>query len=124
MKTSELTGAALDGAVAKAEGVLYPKGDVRLLDGKLFTIEPGDHETPDAWRKYDPSCDWSQGGPIIERERIQLHIDGNGNNFAVVWVKDIGYGPRIDGPTPLIAAMRCLVASRLGDTVEVPGELL
>jgi hypothetical protein len=27
------------------------------------------------------------------------------------------------GPTPLIAAMRCYVASRLGDEVDVPEEL-
>lgn len=27
------------------------------------------------------------------------------------------------GPTPLIAAMRCYVASKLGDEVEVPEEL-
>ena len=27
------------------------------------------------------------------------------------------------GPTPLIAAMRCYVASKLGDEVEVPDEL-
>jgi hypothetical protein len=28
------------------------------------------------------------------------------------------------GPTPLTAAMRCYVASKLGDEVEVPDELL
>lgn len=28
------------------------------------------------------------------------------------------------GPTPLIAAMRCFVASRLGDEIEIPEELL
>jgi len=27
------------------------------------------------------------------------------------------------GPTPLIAAMRCYVASKLGDEVEIPQEL-
>jgi hypothetical protein len=27
------------------------------------------------------------------------------------------------GPTPLIAAMRCFVSSRLGDEVEIPKEL-
>jgi hypothetical protein len=31
---------------------------------------------------------------------------------------------RAEGPTPLIAAMRCYVASKLGDTVEIPEELL
>jgi hypothetical protein len=28
------------------------------------------------------------------------------------------------GPTPLIAAMRCYVASKLGDEVDVPEELM
>jgi hypothetical protein len=28
-----------------------------------------------------------------------------------------------EGPTPLIAAMRCYVASKLGDEVEIPSEL-
>ena len=28
-----------------------------------------------------------------------------------------------DGPTPLIAAMRCFVASRLGEEVDMPEEL-
>ncbi len=28
------------------------------------------------------------------------------------------------GPTPLIAAMRCYVASKLGDEVDIPEELL
>ena len=30
----------------------------------------------------------------------------------------------LTGPTPLIAAMRYLIASKLGDEVEVPDELL
>jgi hypothetical protein len=28
-----------------------------------------------------------------------------------------------DGPTPLIAAMRCYVASKLGDEIDIPEEL-
>jgi hypothetical protein len=35
------------------------------------------------------------------------------------WDANVQYGP-----TPLIAAMRCYVASKLGDEVEVPDELL
>jgi hypothetical protein len=33
------------------------------------------------------------------------------------------YHNRQHGPTPLIAAMRCYVASKLGDAVEIPEEL-
>jgi hypothetical protein len=71
------------------------------------------------------STDWFQGGPIIEREKISLiYIAG-----ISVW-KAIQYQPNADtyptqlSPMPLIAAMRCYVASKLGDTVDIPEELL
>jgi hypothetical protein len=109
MKTSELTGAALDWAVAKCEGltVNIDGGMVRLI-GQPFD------------RHYDfwaPSTDWEQGGPIIERERIELEHDGH------TWWARIRADDDYTGPTPLIAAMRCYVASKLGDEVEVPEEL-
>ena len=108
MKTSDLTGSALDWAVAKAE-VQEPVGS--FLDGVVAH--------PD-YNKFYPSTDWSQGGPIIEREGIRLHRSVTGRWWA---------GPESDphrpvaGPTPLIAAMRCFVASRLGDTIDIPEEL-
>ena len=117
MKTSELTGAALDWAVATCEGI---------STAEFITL----HSLPasDAAWKYQYSTNWAQGGPIIEREEISTakleetlpdamaphpacwsgHIDG-------VYVRY--------GPTPLIAAMRCYVASKLGDEVDVPEEL-
>ena len=65
------------------------------------------------------ATDWAQGGPIIEREMIELvpYTDS-------LW--DAMYRDQHipnDGPTPLIAAMRCYVASKLGDDVDVPEEL-
>ena len=112
MKTSELNGAALDWAVAKIE---YTNpvtiGDTTLM---VFKDVPFD---------YHPSTDWSQGGPIIERENISI----TGTNFAW-WECDSGWYAHIgdhysSGPTPLIAAMRCYVASVLGDEVEIPSEV-
>ena len=107
MKTAELTGAALDWAVAKCEGVI--NGDA--LDTG-FILEGG----------YVPSTDWSQGGLIIEREKISLLTFG-----LVNWKATFDYGGSGTsdqyGPTPLIAAMRCYVASKLGDEVELPKEL-
>jgi hypothetical protein len=104
VKTSELTGAALDWAVAKCVGI--PKLEV-------------------VWERlqhsYLPSTDWAQGGPIIEREKIATAPD-TGLDW---WVASIKGGILIDhGPTPLIAAMRCYVASKLGDVVKIPEELL
>ena len=117
IKTSKLVGHALDWAVAKCEA--YKEKDF-CSDDKYFRDED------DIW--YSPSTDWAQGGPIIEREEINIlkleetlpdamaphpacwsgHIDG-------IFVRY--------GPTPLIAAMRCYVASKLGDEIKIPDNL-
>ena len=77
---------------------------------------------------FTPSTDWAHAGPIIERERITLRT-----NACVPghWAAYIDFGSsstavkaRQSGPTPLIAAMRCYVASMFGDEVEIPEELL
>ena len=122
IKTGELIGPALDWAVAKADENLYPKGDVRLLDGKVFTIEAGDYERSDRWQRYSPSTDWAQGGPILDRERITIRQWTDMSPIHAYMPHD--GAPWGAGPTPLIAAMRCLIASKLGREVEVPDELL
>jgi len=95
MKTSELSGAALDWAVTKCEGY--------------------DHEvTSNEWGMWGWATDWAQGGPLIERERIELEHDG------FIWWARIKADEEYSGPTPLIAAMRCYVASKLGDTIDIP----
>ena len=123
VQTKDLIGPALDWFVAKCCGELYPRGCVRLHSGRLFTIDPGDSETLDAWRKYEPSTDWAQGGLLIERENISVGYQGHlGVPLNSLWYAT----NRVDacgfGPTPLIAAMRCYV-SKLGDEVEIPDEL-
>jgi len=110
MKTSELTGAALDWAVAKCEG--WPM-DIWYDEDQLPMIR--DDEVPE----YSPSSNWAQGGPIIEREMIELVPQTPALWDAMYKTQHI---PN-DGPTPLIAAMRCYVASKLGDEIEVPTEL-
>ena len=117
MKTSDLIGPALDWAVAKCSG-----DETRLM----FR---GDSEAGvtdvhfDPWlAPWSPSTDWAQGGLIIERECIDLYCDHAGVSWRTR--KMLGErGPMAYGPTPLIAAMRCYVASKLGDEVDVPKEL-
>jgi len=65
------------------------------------------------------STNWAQGGPIIEQCCINVYYDGGGYWCATT---DSGDPPKF-GPTPLIAAMRCYVASRFGDEIEIPEEL-
>ena len=105
MKTSELTGAALDWAVAKCEGVI--NGDDLDVG---FILERG----------YTPSTDWAQGGAIIEREMLTVTPAKHAGWQAFAWPKTRA----IWGDTPLEAAMRCYVASKLGDEVEVPDEFM
>lgn len=131
MKTSELTGAALDWAVAKSGGDLYPIGDVRTQDGGVFTIQPGDWETPDHWHKYSPSTDWAVGGPILEKELMQVFIYAESSPNEPWFVEKNHFGRHhkagrsyARGPTILIASMRCYCCSKLGDEVDIPDELL
>jgi hypothetical protein len=117
MKTSEPTGPALDWAVAKAEG-----RDVSLNDYGTFIPWTTKLEPTVSGIRYRPSTYWSQGGPIIEREKIAIEFTPNGNWRACIeWLDEPSYEGF--GPTPLIAAMRCFVASKLGTEVEIPEEL-
>jgi len=112
MKTNELTGAALDWAVAKCEKF------------KLAPVDSGDtcvyyDDDQDNLQAYSPSKDWARGGPIIEREGISVREYLKG-----FWAADIQNGAHErENPTPLIAAMQCYVASKLGDEIEIPEEL-
>ena len=112
IKTSKLTDAALDWAVCEATGLLAAYPRVR----KGFALQWSSTGN----RHLHPSTDWSQGGPIIERENIALYPHGDGTYEAEVFLNP----KRGAGPTPLIAACRCYVASKLGDEVEIPSELV
>ena len=120
MRTAELTGAALDWAVAKCEGV-------NAEAFRLFyePTEPSDYDSH-GYPEFHYSTTWSQGGPIIERERIDLL--GAVHGASGPWTASIpqknrtGWRHLAEGPTPLIAAMRCYIARKLGDEVDVPDE--
>jgi hypothetical protein len=109
MKTSDLTGAALDWAVAKCEGKENTWGRSKL--------KPYEYYCGHAY-----STDWALGGPIIEREKIGLHFSSvTGLWSAYPFNTSQKYA--MSGTTPLIAAMRCYVASKLGEEVEIPDDL-
>lgn len=111
MKTSELIGPALDWAVAKCEGY---RATIKP-DEIVYTHSNGNWHHNGNWR---PSTNWAQGGPIIEREGITVAKDGKRwiamtqSNGVMQW-----------GTSYLQSAMRCFVASRLGDEVDIPEEL-
>ena len=104
IKTAELTGAALDWAVGMAIG----------------------EYTPVAVPAY--STDWALGGVIIEREEISMAKVGRSVDDVIAphpegWAAHIDGAHTCYGTAPLIAAMRCYVASKLGDEIEIPEEI-
>jgi hypothetical protein len=105
MKTNELTGTALAWAVATCEG----------------------YEGAPEWvaRQSTAATDWAEGGALIERERIS--ISPRDGYWEALYHDNLFQEDGSDyfqmGTTPLVAAMRCYVASKLGDEVQLPEEM-
>lgn len=129
IKTADLTGIALDWAVARADGWADAPN---YFD--IPTLARG------AERKYRHqlayTTDWAHGGPIIEREGIGLTSEARDGS---VWKAQLTYArevllrlpPRLvytyclsRGPTALVAAMRCFVLSKIGDYVDIPDSIM
>lgn len=147
VKTSDLIGPALDWAVAKCErlleGDVFGRGCVKdtgfYKKNKHGGFEPMLLQSAhDKWVRqcetypwsknqviWRPSVDWSQGGPIIGREHISVD-NRKGDPCRAFKGTPAHYEFSMFAPEgqPLIAAMRCFVASRLGDEVDIPEELL
>ena len=119
IKTTELTGPALDWAVAQCKGETFSP----LASSRHY---------------FAPSKLWAQGGPIIEKEGIEINKggplclpseSGPDDSCSTVWVAtiDLDEGDemveRARGRTPLEASMRCYVLSMLGEYVDVPDAL-
>ena len=116
IKTADLNGPPLAYAVCLADG--WEPGTADMAPYLFFN------------GRIKPHADWAQGGPIIDREKIDLIYYGDGGHErGGEWIgaRSIsGEDEEIEmyGPTPLTAAMRCYVASKLGDEVDVPEELV
>ena len=121
IKVSEATGATLDWMVAKCEGWELKPNPHRFDSSPILSKNGFDN----IWfNGYKPSKDWAQGGPIIEREKIDLMSYLERADLNMSWRSCMTGTKAYYGPTPLVAAMRCYCASKLGDEVEVPEELL
>ena len=129
-RTSELVGAHLDLAVAltgewSTAHELFPTMTLdptfsgariaELSSGPVCLLVPRNPMRQDPER-YSPSTDWGIGGPIIERERLCVAFTSGG--WRGLMSGDNQF-PSF-GPTPLIAAMRCFVAGKLGEEGELP----
>lgn len=118
VQVKDATGSVLDWMAAKA---CYPDEEINLSLGFPYL----------QFGRFNPTSDWRQGGPIIDREKIDLFTE---KGTPESWMSSIaryqngerlvGWRIHMYGPTPLIAVMRCYVASKLGEVVKVPQELL
>jgi hypothetical protein len=118
MNTAELSGAALDWAVAKCEGYI-DDCNTWLHEATVDEVAEG---------CFKPSTDWAQGGPIMEREGIDcvFHpgiLDMPGGATTNEWTAmHVDYTNEYKSSRLLEAVMRRYVAMKLGDWVELPGE--
>lgn len=125
IKTSELIDDSLNWAVAVCEG--YTNLRVGVFSNVLIMDPPRVSYGAVEFSDLSFSADLAQGGPIIEREYItwSMNMEPEHGNTTRYLAFSYRYGSdkSVNGPTPLIAAMRCYVASVLGDEVEIPEEL-
>lgn len=112
--THSLVSTTLDWAVAEANKI-----ETYFVNGVIL-IHQADSDGGDI--TYSPSTDWAQGGPIIEREKIQLSTLSKDKEWRAALIYGADFIQYAE--TPLKAAMRCYVQSKLGDEVEIPDELL
>lgn len=120
IKTAELTGKALCYSVCMLEMPHLVWGETIGIHHASDQVVVPELKEPLC---YSPFMGWSQGGPVIERERLSIMSDYH--EIKKGWLGETYNGQaREFGSTPLIAALRCYVADKMGDEVEIPEELL
>lgn len=118
LKTSELTGIALDWAVAKAIGLDVSLKDYSHSSGQYLRSFGSSSDSESEGIEYSPSTDWEQCGSLIEKYQIDLTCEVMAE--GPVW--SAGYWH--DGKTPQIAVCRNVVDTQLGNVVDIPDELV
>ena len=137
MNTEELTGADLALWVARAIKMEFVMRGDWPAEETEFASETHCNESSTkewkCWLYFKPHEDWSQGGPLIEKYKIGVACqgrdswtaayDGPSSPMAETSEYPSYWGFQrstnmVDGPTPLVAAMRALVFSVYGENVE------
>ena len=124
VRVSNLVGAALDWAVTMAEGL---KSDTEHRTNIWLTeIDPTSVSIRGVEMGYGfrPSSNWEHCGQLIDKHSgTAQHITGLPADLCYAG-GPAGAGVWCYGPTALIAFCRGLVNHKLGDTVQVPKELM
>ena len=121
VNVNQISDGALDWAAAKCQGW----SDIRLA--KVFLL------ATDSEDGSNFSTDWADGGPVIESNAINVSMRCHPDVWDAVIKPAYFTSGRPDsgvqqeviatGRTPLEAAMRCYVISKLGPQIEVPIDL-
>ncbi len=125
VKTSELSGVQLDYAVAWS--VDWGQPVLHITSGGSFVELMG--------VVFSPTSNWSQCGPLIEQFKLTLYLhteyEINGEGVYDVYEAGCSADWFVDASTPdpvstdpKIAICRAVVASKLGDEVDIPDELM
>lgn len=121
VKTADLAGEALGWAVGKAEGlylILVPPqyGNPWRVFAR-YQASATEHT-----KRFNPWEDWALGGPLIDKYEADFQWVRPGMLRAVLSVGQSVGAARAE--THLLAAGRAIVSATLGDTVQVPKELM
>ncbi|MBH3377127.1 phage protein NinX family protein [Pseudomonas asiatica] len=117
VKTADLAGEALGWAVGKAEGldlILVPPqyGNPWRVFAR-YQASATEHT-----KRFNPWEDWALAGLLLDKHCISL-IYAFEEYEALIGMTGSGYHP-----SSTIAICRAVVAAKLGDTVQVPKELM
>lgn len=118
MLVKDLIGTELDYHVAKAIGMDHPPYLREMSVGCCMVEDMREDEDGPIryWKAFQPSTEWAVGGPLIHEYGLRLVAISDD-----VWESEYYDGDNyidVHGETPLIAAMRALVASVFGYEVE------
>ncbi|MBK0059652.1 DUF2591 family protein [Pseudomonas sp. S44] len=123
VRVSNLAGAALDWAVAIADGFgSDPECRTTIWRTRTDPTSVSIRGAAEGFG-YRPSSNWEHGGPLIDKHRGSVHSypgmvgdagHSGGPEGAGIWCY---------GPTALVAFCRGFVRYKLGEFVQVPKEL-
>lgn len=118
LNSKTLSGNNLILAVAITEGVEVTWDH----DHKIFLFDDGEN----GQQRYDPTVSFDQAGPIRVREKmwIKYPLNDTGEVEAINGNFLFPYCVNAFGTDELIAAMRCLIASKHGEVIEIPDHLI
>lgn len=120
IKTEDLNGIQLDYAAAVATG---QQVDFEADTGCLW------FEERDVWFVWNPSTEWAQCGPMMERFSISCYQSADptsGEVFHWVGVNELvspGHRRGLIADNPRVAICRAVVFAKLGHEVDIPDEL-